>query len=99
MRRGTTPTIKFILPFDVEIIEKAFISFEQYNKVIVDRDIEQSKREGKVLSLTLTQKETLSFVANKTVHVQIRLKTKDGVAMASNMINVEFDEIIKEGEI
>lgn len=99
MIRGTTPTLNFTLPFDTREIEKAFVTICQNGKIAIDKSIEQCSYSGNTLTTTLTQEETLSLECGKYVSIQVRVKTKTGTALASNIITAPCDSILKEGVI
>ena len=51
------------------------------------------------MSLHLTQEETLKLKANSIAEIQIRVRTNSGEALASNIIQVSTERILKDGEI
>lgn len=99
MIRGTTPTLKFGLPFEVNIIEKASIVLSQNGSVIIDKSLDDCKVEGQALILKLTQSETLKLREGTKTEIQVRIRTHDGTALASNIITVNTNRILKDGEI
>ena len=98
MRRGTTPTLTFTLPVDPSIIECLFITFSQNREIILEKNINDCEFIDGALQVTLSQKETLSFNVG-AIDTQIRLKTNDGSAMASNVVVAEIRNCLKDGEI
>lgn len=103
MRRGTTATNIFKLPFHMELsdISAVYVTYSQDSKVVVEKaldDISISTDDNIMLTVSLTQEDTLKFSSEK-VKIQIRLKTIAGTAMASNIITTYVDEILKEGVI
>ena len=103
MIRGTTPTNAFILPFYMEVadISALYVTYSQNGIVIVDKslnDVTISVKDNLIVTLKLNQEDTLKLSEGK-VKIQIRLKTSDGVAMASNIINTYASEVLKDGVI
>lgn len=110
MRRGTTPTVTLRIgnadgsPCDLTgaEIHVAFQSGTGKNMVqIVKREDEMDiSVDGNfsILSVPLTQQDTLRFSAGKPVRVQMRCK-KDGLVQASSIMQFEVEEILEEGEI
>lgn len=103
MIRGTTPTNTFILPFYMEVadISALYVTYSQNGIVIVDKslnDVTISVKDNLIVTLKLTQEDTLKLSEGK-VKIQIRLKTSDGVAMASNIVNTYASEVLKDGVI
>ena len=55
--------------------------------------------EGNVITVALTQAETLSLNSSMPVRIQIRVKYDSGSAIASQIIRTNVLEILKDGEI
>lgn len=99
MIRGTTPTLEFILPFDTSTLAEAYITFAQNSEIVLDKKMDTCICEGEKLTLSLTQKDTLAFCVGKVIEIQLRVRTIDGEALASNIISTTAERIIKDGEI
>lgn len=99
MIRGTTPTLKFKLPFDTELLAEAWVTFTQLGHTVVDKTLADLEKEGDTLVLQLTQDETLMFQHEELVEIQIRARLTDDTAVASQKIRVGVDGILKEGVI
>ena len=103
MYRGTTPTFTFKINTDIDLstLTACYITFKSdtdgkekeydLDHIIVDP-------EEKTLSIALSQEDTLDFPSGRLA-VQIRLKTSDGLAFASNIKELNVDYIIKDGTI
>ena len=98
MIRGTTPTFEFTLPFEVDALAKCYISFSQFGRVVLEKNIDEVTTNGKKISFKLTQEETLRF-APDFIQIQIRCVTMDGEALASNIMNTHASLILKDGVI
>lgn len=99
MIRGTTPTLKFKLPFDTELLAEAWVTFTQLGHTVVDKTLADLEKQGDTLVLQLTQDETLMFQHEELVEIQIRARLNDDTAVASQKIRVGVDGILKEGVI
>lgn len=99
MIRGTTPTLEFILPFATSILSEAYVTLSQNGTIVLDKKLEDCKCEEKKLSVRLTQEETLKLDCDCKTEIQIRAKTEEGDAVASNIITVATDRILKDGVI
>lgn len=97
--RGTTPTLEFTIPFDTALIDEAFVTLSQNRAVIIDKSLKDCECSENKLSVQLTQDETLSLVSDCITEIQVRVKLKDGAAMASNIITVDTNRILKDGAI
>lgn len=102
MRRGTTPTHKFKLPFLSEDIEKAFVTYDQAGKTVVEKSkenavfVDDTENESTIMSVVLTQAETLAMKDNERLSIQVRVLLKNGTACASNIVYTTVEKILKE---
>ena len=99
MIRGTTPTLEFKLPFDTDILAEAWVTMAQKGKVVLDKQLSECQCEGNVLTVKLSQEETLDLKCNCLTEIQIRIRTIDGNALASDIMSVSPDRILKDGVI
>jgi len=100
MWRGTTPTHTFTFPADVDLesMSVIYISYAQDGAVVVEKEKSELEIIGNQIRFSLTQADTLKFRPG-TVKIQLRAKTSDGRAVASNIISTTTREILKDGEI
>lgn len=103
MYRGTTPTFTFKVNTDIDLTEIAecWITFKaRLGNKTETFDLSQITVDPveKTLTVVLTQEETLNFCTG-TIDVQIRLRTNDDLAYASNIKEVIMNRILKDGEI
>lgn len=101
MRRGTTPTIKFSLPFDLKLVDELWLTVSQRSREIFTKSQEDMHVEEGVrrVSCQLTQADTLSLDAGCKASIQARIRTVDGEAFASEIKRVDVEDILKEGVI
>lgn len=99
MIRGTTPRLEFTLPFRVDIIEAAYVTFAQAREVVIDKPLTDCECEEEKIICTLTQEETLRLSCGCKTEMQVRIKTKDGESLASDIIEIETERILKDGVI
>lgn len=100
MQRGTTPTHTFTFGESLSgaKFDKIFVTYKQGEKVIVEKSLEDIEIMENSFVVKLTQAETLLFSPG-LVRIQVRVKTVDDMALASNIITVPASEILKDGEI
>lgn len=98
MYRGTTPTNVFRTDVDLENASVLFVSYKQNGKVVLEKSLEDVRIKKTLVTVNLTQKETLLF-QDGIVTIQIRAKFPDNTAIASNLIRTTAEEIVKDGEI
>lgn len=98
MYRGTTPTNIFRTDVDLTSASVLFITYKQNGKVVLEKSIDEVKIQKNIVSVYLSQKDTLLFT-EEIVTIQIRAKFSDGSAIASALIRTSTYEILKDGEI
>lgn len=101
MRRGTTPTLTFTLPFQTSLIRVGFVTFKQRGKIVLDKALDDSgvALVDKQIQVTLTQAETLAMTTADTCKAQVRAILADGQTLASEIVEFPVCEILKDGEI
>lgn len=101
MRRGTTPTIVFHLPFNVSTIHNVEVYFAQDDELIIEKKMSDCILSGTTLSVTLTQADTLAFSTddNGRIEMQLRFVFTDGSVDATTIIKEKAQKILKDGEI
>ena len=99
MIRGTTPKLEFTIPFGTDLIKELYITFAQGAEVVIEKTLADCDCEGERLVLRLSQADTLAFKHGQLVDVQLRVKTVNGEALASDIIRATADRILKDGEI
>ena len=99
MRRGTTPTITFNLPFEVSTVRNVEVYFAQNDELKLTKEVADCVLTGKTLAVTLSQAETLSFDEEEKLEVQARFVFTDGSVDATEIIKQKVKEILKDGEI
>lgn len=98
MIRGTTPTLTFSIPFDTSKITDGYITFVQQKFVVIDKPISDCKLDGNVITITLTQEETLKFQTESDVEIQITVKIDDR-RISSNIVTMDVDRVLHGGII
>ena len=99
MYRGTTPTLRFALPFDTNLVQKAYITFYQQDRKQIEKQLSDCQIVNNQLVVTLTQEETLRFVTNVPLLMQARVVLSDGRVLASKVVRTVVHDILKEGVI
>ena len=107
MTRGTTPTHTFTLPDNLKTatLSALYITYAQRGETVLEKTLSDVTINNGVITCTLTQAETLLFsVRNHArstddVAIQVRMKTSDGTAMASDIMRIPVMDVLKDGEI
>ena len=99
MIRGTTPTLEFTIPFDTSELAEAFVTLSQNDTIILDKALDDCKCDARKLSVRLSQEETLKLSCDCKTDIQVRVRTKAGDALASDIVKVDTNKILKDGVI
>ena len=107
MTRGTTPTHTFTLPDNLKTatLSALYITYAQRGKTVLEKTLSDVMINNGVITCTLTQADTLKFevldqhCGCDKVAIQVRMKTSDGTAMASDIMRISVQDILKDGEI
>lgn len=99
MIRGTTPLLEFEIPFDTSQLAEAFVTMSQNGAVVLDKALKECSSHGNKLAVRLTQEDTLKLECNCITEIQIRIRTLEGEALASNIIRECTERILKDGVI
>ena len=101
MRRGTTPTLTFTTPYEADIVESGYITFQQRQTNVLDVALSDPSVTvaDNSISITLTQEQTLAFSTAAPCEAQIRAILQSGKAVASNIVCIPVCAILKDGEI
>lgn len=95
MRKGTTPSFTFKLPFEVDMIANAKVTFRQGN-VTLEKKLCDCETAEASLTVRLTQEETFLFDCNSYVKVQLRVVDEHGDALSSTVYDVFVGQCLDE---
>ena len=104
MYRGTTPTLIFNLSknsdLDFDDLTEIWITLKlkTYSKTWEMTECVLDNEE-KTITITLTQEDTLKMPSTEHMKAQIRFLMNDGTALATNIVDVNINDILKEGVI
>lgn len=97
--RGTTPTHVFNTDVNLSDCEEIFVTYAQKGIVIINKNIDDLELTSETVVVTLTQTDTLKLDTEYDVEIQIRALFDDGTAIASNIIKIDVERILKDGVI
>lgn len=95
-RRGTTPTHTFELPFDTSLIKDITISYVQREVILFKKRIGDCTFKDNVITLDLSQEETLKFDKSLLLKIQLKVLFIDDRVDASYEIVTPVDDIYDE---
>ena len=99
MTRGTTPTHEFNTNVDLTDAKIVYITYMQNGETVVEKTIDDAVIDGDKITVSLTEEDTLKFDANSLVEIQLRVGFENGERIASNIMRVRVQKILKDGEL
>lgn len=99
MIKGTTPTLEFELPFEVALVKNAYVTLSQKGVIVINKQIKDCECQSNILSVKLTQEDTIRLNATDIVEIQIRVLTANDDALASEIWTTYAERILYEGII
>jgi len=100
MYRGTTPDLEInVGDIDLSQVTDLWLTLSQHGTVVINKTLEEVTIDGSTVTCTLTQEETLALKAHSSTLIQMRFLTNDGQAMATPIVKVPVDAILKDGVI
>ena len=98
MYRGTTPTLTFKTNFDLNTIINLTIVFKQGGEIKLKKYLEDCEvdTENRNISVILSETETIEFIPNKDLHIQMRIRFEDGTVISSKVTTIYIDDILEE---
>lgn len=97
--RGATPTNTFRVRVDFTSAVVMYVTYKQMDRTILEKDISEITIETDKIKVSMTQEESLKFIENKPVEIQIRARLSDDSAHVSKIVRTTVTELLKEGVI
>lgn len=95
MLRYSTPTIQIETDMNLAEFAELWLTFKQDN-TILRKTKEDLTIEGTKATVVLSQEETGMFNSDSYVRLQLRFLTTDGTAGGSNIVRIEFYDVLDE---
>ena len=92
--KGCTCRNTFTLPFNTDKINAICIVYCQNDKVLLKKQLEDCSFSNKVVTVELSQEDTLNFDHSKIIKIQLKIKLKDDTVVKSNVIETITDELL-----
>lgn len=101
MIRGTTPTLEFALPFEVDLIAEAYVTISQNQSVVIDKSLSELTCAGKTLTVKLSQEDTLKLQQSEIQNSGSAdtCANEERRSLASDIMRLHVGRILKEGVI
>ena len=93
--KGCTCKNTFTIPFKKGDVGVIFITYQQNGKIVFEKEIGDCEFSDGIVSVTLTQEDTLKLDDKSIVKMQVRVKLKNGTVTKSKIIETYTDQILK----
>lgn len=94
--KGCTCKNSFPIPHVRDEVVTLFITYQQNKETIVEKNIADCTFENGMVSVYLSQEETLRFKDDVVISVQIRARLTNGAATKSEIIETYTDYVLKK---
>ena len=106
MIRGTTQELIFDIGMNTEEVSQLWLTFSHSNRLnaeIFTKEINDVILSGTTIKVTLSQEETLLLnqynLKDKIIYIQLRVLLNDGQALASSIVEMTVNHLLKGGVI
>lgn len=96
MKRGTTPTHTFTIPFDTSTLATIRVIYAQLGRIILVKTGDEVSASGNTVTVRLTQEDTLKFNCSHPVEIQIRVVTPAADVHNSDIMNMSVDRCLED---
>lgn len=96
MKKGTTPTHYFTLPFDTGEVANCRVIYSQNEKIILKKELVDCQCKGNTISVRLSQEDTFQFISPRPVQIQVRVLTTGGDAINSDIKTVSCEQCLDD---
>ena len=97
MIRGTTPTHRWKLPIAGEMLKEVSITYQQNDEIIVKKTEADCEIGSDMVSVKLTQEDTLKLEAKVKTETQLKVLTTSGDVLATKPKTITVEDIHDEG--
>lgn len=94
--KGTTPTHTFEMPFDCENLIAFTITYAQNGAVVLKKTKDDCSIEENVISVHLTQEDTLLFNEERGVKIQLKVMDESSEVYVSDIITTTAAEVLDD---
>lgn len=106
MIRGTTQELIFGVGMSTDEVSQLWLTFSHSNKEnaeLITKEKEDVILSGTTIKVTLSQEETLLLnqynLKDKVIYIQLRVLLTDGQALASSIVEMTVNHLLKGGVI
>lgn len=96
IRRGTTPTLRFSVPWDTSQVVKIYLTFVQEGSLALELDVADVMLGPGTIWCPLQQADTLALSPG-FCSMQVRALLSDGATVASDVMVYRVEDALKGG--
>lgn len=96
MIRGTTPTHSWEMPFPASAVKAVRVTYTQDKTTILEKTESDCTIADNLISVKLTQEDTLNFEALKNASVQVKVLTTAGDVVANDESKIVIQDTLNE---
>ena len=104
MIRGSTQNLVFNIGINTEEVSQLWLTFSHSNRLnaeIFNKTKDDVLLSGTTITVPLSQEETLLLnefnIKEKSVYIQLRVLLDDGQALASSIVEITVEHLLKAG--
>lgn len=94
IQQGATPTHKFKIPYPSDFVDSVIVTYAQNDEIVLNKEGDEVTVEDNAILVELTQEETLKFYESRDVHIQVKVKARNGKVIPSNIIYASVAEVL-----
>ena len=94
MIRGSTVTHVFNIPFEANKIKELKITYSQNDSIVLFRKRNNCTVDDYKITVTLLQEDTFKFDSSRSVNIQLRILTNEGIALSSKVFTVSIGKCL-----
>lgn len=99
IHKGCTEIHIFKFPFSASDVKSTYITYKEDDKLIIEKALGDCTFGDGIVSVNLSQEDTLKFSDDAIVKVQIRVKFTNDKTTKSNIMETYTDSVLKDGVI
>lgn len=97
MKRRTTPTHEFVIPFNTSIINRLRITYSQNDTIVLTKELEDCELGDKIITTVLSVQDTARFSSKDLCDIQLEVYTSNDESLQSDIFTVSVDKCLNNG--
>lgn len=97
--QGSTPTHQYTIPYPKDAVSEVLITYAQNDKIVVEKTGESVTVSDYAVQTELTQTDTLKFLTQDPVAIQLKIKFTTGKVLPSDILYAPVMEVLNREEL